>query len=361
MSFKNTVCGLFYKSRNYRINNSQNKKFKRRIKAYPGKITKLSGEQKKEIHEYFMKYNLRTDIVFHEFVSNIHEIYSPRYIHPGLFYSVIEPSLNDRRLAKAWADKNYYDLYFKGVRFPKTLVRCISGKFYSADYKPIKQEDIMDILLGNEFVAVKPSIDSGGGNAVRKIAVSADLLDNLGSYIKEGNFVIQEVIRQHYSMAALNESSVNIVRIISLLLDGKVEIATAAVRVGAPGKFNDNFIDDHDRSMLTIGVDSEGCLKGKAFFASGESVNTCLNGYDFKGKPIVAYQEMLEIIRIIHPQMGHFKMISWDFFVAEDGHASVMELNLNWAGIAYYQYVNGPLFGDYTDRVLEYVSSQIEK
>lgn len=361
MGLKNFVLKAFYKSRNYRIINSQKKKFKHRMNAYPGNIMKLSKEQKTEIQDYYMKYNIRTDTVFHEFVSSINKMYSPLYVNPGTFFTVIGPALNDGRLSKAWADKNYYDLYFPEVRFPKTLVRCISGEFYSSAYKPIKQDSIMDILSGKEFVAIKPSIDSGGGNAVKKLKVNEDLIESLQPYIKEGNFVIQELICQHTSMAALNESSVNIVRIISLLLDGEVKIATAAVRVGAPGKFNDNYIDDCDRSMLTIGVDSNGYLKEKAFFASGESVTTCLNGYDFKGKPVVAYHEMLEIVNKIHPQMGHFKMISWDFFVAEDGHASVMELNLNWAGIAYYQYVNGPLFGEYTDRVLEYVASQKEK
>lgn len=349
---------IFWKYRKRRICRSQDKKFYKRMAYHAKKFPKLTHDQIAELEKMYAGYSIKITPVFHRFVAGINGKYSPLYIHPGIFYTRIEPALNDVRLAKAYADKNAYDMLFPNVRFPRTIGRCISGEFFDANYQSITIDKLMELIRSEGKVALKPALDSGGGNAVQLLKNTDNIDERLSPYIREGDFLVQHVADQHKEMKAFNGSSLNIVRMISLYLDGRVIVPTAALRVGAPGKFNDNFIDEKDRSMLTIGIDAAtGKICSEAFFASGEKSATCLNGYDYHNRQIPSYGEMIEIVQKLHPRLPHFKMISWDLYVESDGHASVMELNLLWQGIAYYQYTTGPLFKDeiLTRRVLDEV------
>lgn len=358
MNIKTTINRMFILNRNRRIFKAQDKKFARRMGYHINGIPNLNKTQEALIQSFYNEYNLKTTTIFHRFVAAINGNFSKLYVHPGLFYTCIEPALNDCRISLAFADKNFYNRFFPNERFPITIGRCISGVFYDGNYKHIQLSDIKSAIRIKEFVAIKPAIDSGGGNCVKLLRYSDQIENDLAPYIQEGNFLIQCVAKQHVDMRAYNESSLNIVRLISVFLDGEVYIPSVALRIGAPGAFNDNYIDEIDRSMLTIGLDREtGKVCSEAYFASGGTSNTCLNGYDYHNRQIPAFNEMLATARRLHPQLPHLKMISWDFFVEADGHASVMELNTHGQGIAYYQYTNGPLFYDeeLTRRVLDEV------
>ena len=57
--------------------------------------------------------------------------------------------------------------------------------------------------------------------------------------------------------------------------------------------------------------------------------------------------------------MPYFRMIGWDMVVDEEGIVTVMEYNLKWPGILYYQWCNGPLFGSDEAHVINMVNSLI--
>ena len=50
-----------------------------------------------------------------------------RYVPEDLFYGVVEQKLNRFELAKAYQDKNNYDLLFSGFSMPRTVLRNING------------------------------------------------------------------------------------------------------------------------------------------------------------------------------------------------------------------------------------------
>lgn len=61
------------------------------------------------------------------------------------------------------------------------------------------------------------------------------------------------------------------------------------------------------------------------------------------------------MIKSIHPLIPHFRLVSWDVAICEDGEPMLIEANMRKGGINLNQFNNGPLFGDLTERVLDEV------
>lgn len=336
------------------ITGADNKKINKRIEAV--KAERLSNDQATEIKEFFKEYGIKTDVNFHQLLYSVANTKSKLFIHPSVFHLYIEPRLNDKRFSLAWADKNYYDFFFQEYIFPEAIIRSISGELYSKDYRHLSIEEAKNILEQYTEIVFKPTIDSGSGHGVSFLQSKDgnlwDQIINTQAKIVDKNFLICKKVEQHSVMRALNKSSINIIRVISLCLDGNVEILSATVRVGGTDKFTD-FNDD----TIFIGVSPDGRLKEEAFSVSGQKVEKCMNGCDYKNIVIPNFKKIDGIVQRVHGKLSHFKMISWDFFINESGEPGIMEYNIRWQGVYYYQYCNGPLFRDEdtTRKVLQYV------
>lgn len=322
-------------------------------------VPKLTNNQKREIKTYYSDFDIDVDYLFHRWYYAVTGEFSAKFIPGWLFQYHINPMLNNTSLAVAWADKNYYDMRFPDITFPKSIIRNINGYYYDNKYRMISKADAINTLKQQEEIVIKPSLSGGGGSDVRLITDTNNIADVLDFYKKD--FVVQKKLQQHPILANLNSSSVNIVRIISLLLDGHVYIISASLRVGTPGYFTDNYIDKNGKGMLTIGIDKSGNLKDDAFFSNGEKVDKCHNNEKFNGVAVPSYNEMVDIVKKNHINIPYFKMISWDITSDINGNPVVIEFNLKSQGTVYYQYVNGPLFGDYTDRILNMVKENKRK
>jgi hypothetical protein len=63
----------------------------------------------------------------------------------------------------------------------------------------------------------------------------------------------------------------------------------------------------------------------------------------------------MDLVKQIHPFMGHHRLISWDVAVDSEGDAVLIEANLSLGGCDDVQVLNGPFFGKYTRRILDEV------
>ena len=162
-------------------------------------------------------------------------------------------------------------------------------------------------------------------------------------------------------ISEFNPSSVNVVRYISIFINGKVVPIMAALRCGAAGSFNDNSITADGLGMFVVGIDDNGVLKDRAYHSCGKQIERCPNGTEFAGKTIPGFEKMKDIIVDLHSKMAHFGFISWDFVIDTEGNPKVMEYNIKGPGVLYYQYANGPLLGDYTGEVIKWLKNERER
>ena len=152
---------------------------------------------------------------------------------------------------------------------------------------------------------------------------------------------LQEVIRQEASIAAIWNSSVNTIRVITMLMpDDRIILIGAAMRFGV----GNSIVDNWSSGGVAIGIDAEsGRLKkfgyamgGKRYAAHPDS------GAIFDGFQIPAWDAILETARTIQRELPFSRMTGVDICVDENGKPVLIEIN-GFPDLAPIEQLNGPL------------------
>lgn len=206
----------------------------------------LTPDQKCEIDTFFKPYfRPYKKYGFHEFYTHCTGEYHVEYLPDDVYYTVIDQYFNDWDKAKKFDDKCYYDRLFSSfdIKMPKTICYRINGIWLDSNYKPISEEKASQLILNNGKAFLKESVESEGGHGV----VFFDAKEKGRPELKEifaklgDNIVVQEPIVQSEVTKSLNPSSVNTIRILSLLdKDGNVKIYSGILRMGIGNSKVDN-------------------------------------------------------------------------------------------------------------------------
>lgn len=324
----------------------------KQLKEHSIPIRKLNKKQKADIKKVWGRlYN--HDYSTHELIYSITGEFNPYYCSTLTFGSYLEFVLNNDIYKRAWSDKNFFDLHFPKIRFPYTIVRNIKGVFYDHEYNQIDVQKAIDLLSSYNSVVIKPSTDTGMGNGVKLISINDDIKKVFESY--QCDYLVQEVLEQYEPIKALNPTSVNIIRLNSLFINGNWSYLSASLRVGGLGDFTDNHITADGKGMAVIGITNDGTLKEHAYYPCGERIETLPNGVAFGGLRIPNFDKAKKIAEEIHRKMPFAKYVGFDIAFDKSGMPVVIEYNINAPGVFYYQLANGPLFGELTKCVLDEV------
>ena len=318
------------------------------LKLHNIPIKRLTSEQKKQVKQAWNGYV--KDFSTHELILSVTGRFDPYICSELLFRTKIELALNNFQLKYGFSEKNYFDKLIAGEPMPKTVIRNINGVFLDEDYALLSESQISEILNRYDNLIVKPSIENGCGRSVKlyEKRFFGDIFKDF-----ESDFLIQEVLKQHPFLSSLNESSVNVVRVISLFFNGKAVPVNYTLRCGAQGAVTDNHITKDGRGMFVIGINSDGTLKNEAYHSCGERITKAPNGTEFAGVKLPNFDKVLEMTTRIHSQLPHFGFIGFDVCFDEDGTPRIMELNFRGPGVLYYQYANGPLLGERTQEIID--------
>ena len=323
-----------------------------RVKKLLNKKDKLSREYKKEIKEFWSKYtNIKP--YWHKLYSSRSGCYDVRYIPEDLYYSKIDQYFNNMKYGWGVNDKNYYSMWFSDIKQPRTLIRIINGLFYSENYKLINKKQAVDILSDHAKFIIKPSVETGKSKGIvffekeKNNKSIEELIDELPGK----NYIVQEIIRQHHKLSEVHESSINTVRVMSIILDNKVNIVSAVLRMGVNG----SSVDNASAGGIACGIKKDGKLRDVAHTIKGDSYTVHPQGFVFKDAEIPSYNEILDLVKKAHEKLAHFRLVSWDVAVDENGEPILIEANMRKGGATVHQFNNGPLFGELTEKVLEEV------
>ena len=202
----------------------------------------------------------------------------------------------------------------------------------------------MILLLSKyEKLVYKKSMEmeTGHGKNVRVIGKK-----DYKEILEEKDFIIQEILKQHESLACYNESSVNIIRITSLFWKGNIYILGGILRIGAPGAFCDH-LGNGKENPLVIPISEDGKLGNKAIDCDDGYVYEDVFGKKIEGR-ILKYEEMKELVKIEHQKYPKHGIIGWDLTLDENAEIRCIEYNVGCPGIMQTQYVLGAVFGKKT-------------
>lgn len=309
--------------------------------------------------DYFKMYGFKVSEVFSALYEKAGCPPSNKYIPASLYFYYISPYLMNMNLTMAYVDKNSYWRNFHNVRQPKTILHNINGKYFIPDedgsrITQVTKDEAISNLAGVSEYIIKPAIESGRGRDVtlcRDISDKKSIEENLDNF--GSDFIVQHVVRQHPELSKLNPTSLNTCRVYTYLPVGEKDhvVLGSAVRFGGEGAYRDNactgggFCKVHPDGL----IDDRIC-QYKFWGRRSLSAEKGLNDLHFP-----SYDKVTALCLEMHSQLPYMDLVGWDIAVDESGEPVLIELN-QYPDCEFIQLFNGPMFGEYTDSLLEAVS-----
>jgi hypothetical protein len=213
----------------------------------------------------------------------------------------------------------------------------------------------MDIVFSKSEVFIKKSVASEGGHGVYYFNTRNSSRNDLSEIIDEigHDFVVQEALTQSQTIAQINPSSINTIRVLTLLRkDGTVKNYSTVLRMGRNG----SKVDNASSGGITCGVNPDGSLKGVAYTADGDKFTEHPDTkIKFSDIVIPNYAQIIETVKRLHPLLPMFRLLSWDIALNKDNEPILIEVNMKYGELDFHQLNNGPIFGDDTKEILEEV------
>lgn len=288
--------------------------------------------------------------------------------------NIIELILNPFRYVGFYGDKNMFDRIMPRGVFPDTLLRRMNGFYYDADYVRTEPDgkSLQDILAGCGAVRVvlKPSVATMGGANVRifqngggkwrdvKTGETLDfaLLEKVGG----DNFILQKALSQHEFMNQFNPTSVNTVRlsVYKSVADDLCHVTQAVMRIGR----KDSVVDNGSAGGMFVGVDKrDGRLRDRVCSEVGE-VRTEFNGMDFsRSYRVPQWPDIVDFAERVCAFVPQQRLFALDVALCADGSPRLLEFNLTGYSDWLFQYTVGPALGEYTDEIIGYCRSRLDK
>ena len=320
------------------------RKIKKLIKAR--NAPKPSNSQLAAIKKFYAEKNLHSiKTYWHSFYTSCNGNFSTGYVPENLFYTVIEPKLNDRQFASVLMDKNLLEKLFPNAKQPHTVVKNINGFFFTNSGEMIDLESVKSICDKYGTLFIKPTIETGGGKGVSAFNLNDNVPNTekkeFGQVLKDynKNFIIQKKVEQHEIMSSLNPTSLNTLRVVSYLKNNEVFILSSIVRMGIKG----SIIDNSSAGGVSCGIKPNGSLKETGFKMSGEKSDSTSTGIKFGEIRLPFMTIVHDEVKKLHREVPYFKMVSWDLAVDTKSEVILIEYNIKGQEITFHQLNNGPV------------------
>lgn len=313
--------------------------------------TELTKEQEYEIQEYFTKLlGHPVPLDWHRYFTARTGVFSKRYVPTSEYKTNIIGRLNVYPLKRAYTDKNITDIILQNIRQPKIYLKNINGFFYY-NGKPVTKAEAINLCQGLGEVIIKPSL-TGRGVGVRKINIINGKSQNDGKDLSviideyKQDYLIEELVRQHHQMSALNPSSINTIRVLTYRSNMEVKIVYSVIRIGRKGQD----IDNESAGGISTSISKEGKLGKYAYGAPGaDMIEYTDSGVKLENYQIPSYEKVVDLVKQAHYQLPYFKLMGWDIAITEDGEPIMIEFNMT-PDLSQSAY--GPAFGEYTEIIL---------
>ena len=221
--------------------------------------------------------------------------------------SVLSNKLNDRQAIAVFIDKPHFNRRF--------------ASFLHRDYILLDEKGAADFAAfckGRTSVFAKVT-DSFGGQGLELIALDEDT-DYRALYERlkaEKKLLVEETIRQHPQMEKLCPSSVNTLRVVTVMKDGTPHFVYALLRAGN-GK---NRFDNITTGGMYALIDNNHQISRRAFCDKQSAYYEAhpVSGVRFADFQIPYYNEAIDLClqaALVEPRVGY---VGWDVAIAPEG------------------------------------------
>lgn len=166
----------------------------------------------------------------------------------------------------------------------------------------------------------------------------------LAQFTMKEDAVVQELVEQDPRISCISSSSVNTIRVVTLLRrSGEVQIVSSTMRFSAGNAFVDNW----SAGGIAVGVDHEtGKLKKFAFDKRGNRYTTHpVSKVTFENFQVPEWQQVLDIARKVQLACPFYRIIGMDIAIDKRQCPVLIEVNAN-PDLIFQEQTSGPLLED---------------
>lgn len=325
------------------------------------KNVQLSNQQEKAVQKLWYKnYGSKIPTKWHRLYQSYNGKFNKNYF-PEIFVTTkLEPKLNDREIGNVISDKSFLPMFYRDVedvRLPGTFIMNNSGIFYTADREIIPFEKALEKIENIGECVVKATLDTSSGDSIRlcnfenglETKSGQEISDILSSYGKD--FIVQEKIIPYHKLKELYPSSINTFRVITYLLEEKIEHGPVTLSMGRHG----NHVDNIQAGGISVAVSDEGDLYKEGFTHYNEVYKAHPDtGVVFEDCHLSKVKDIIKVTKKLHEKTPHMKIISWDVTLDEHNDIVLLEFNVNGMTVWFPQMVSGKaVFGQNTEKMIQ--------
>lgn len=189
------------------------------------------------------------------------------------------------------------------------------------------EESFVSFCTGKKRIVKPAGGGQGSGIFIAEPAAEEESRKLYRSLAGE-SYVIEELLKQHGSLAELNPSSVNTLRIYTVAdKEGKnITVTGAVLRIGRSGQAVDNWHAGGMAAEIDIkkGAVSSPAVDGKG----GEYMLHPDTGVKITGFCLPSWEEAVRTVKLAHSRIKGLRYVGWDVVIGEKGEAYLLEGNL---------------------------------
>ncbi len=222
-------------------------------------------------------------------------------------------------------DREYYHYFDNKSEFYTKFAHYIGRDWL--DFSKAGQKEFEKFLSGRDQIMVKPE-DGTGGKGVEKL-FTADYKNPVQMYQKlmaDNVGVVEEVLQQHPDLDRLNPSSINTLRVVTVLNDSGAHIVYAHIRIGNGGRPVDNL---HSGGMFAP-IDMEtGLVQYPGYDKDRKTYKKHpQTGVDIQGFQIPLWEKCKAMCVEAAGLVPQMRYVGWDVAVTPTGPVLVEGNNL---------------------------------
>lgn len=227
--------------------------------------------------------------------------------------------------------------YFK----QKPLFNEKFKKFIKRDWYNVERLNFSKFkkFIKNKDMLIYKPLDTACGIGIKKYKISQSKLLNFILYLKLKSYkqgIIEEIIKQHKTMAKLNPSTINTVRVQTITLNNKTNFLNATVRMGASSKSTtDNF--SSGGIMATVDLKTGKVIGNASSKFGGVIKKHPESNIKFDGFQIPNWDKVLKTCEEAAKVVKTMPYIGWDVVINEDDSIQIIEGNHD-ADAVFHQY-----------------------
>ena len=221
----------------------------------------------------------------------------------------------NNKFVKELNEKEYWHIFNNKNEFNEMFDKYLKRDWiYPASKDKAKT---IDWVTRHEIFFAKPN-DGQCGKGIEKIITSEWNIEELYNHVvSSGLELLEEPIKQHEEMNRLNSSSVNTVRMVTVMNENSdVTILATYSRIG-----NGNVVDNFNSGGMTAKINRDtGVIEEAAVNKLGEVYEKHpITGTTIKGFQIPCWNEARNLVKEAARLSQHVRYVGWDVAITVDG------------------------------------------